>query len=130
MSNQNCVNRLTHAKKTHQTGKTGEELAERFLMGKGFRLIEKNFRVPGAEIDLIMENEDIVLFVEVKTRTNNNFGEPEDALNYNKKKKIIYGIKKFIMNEGVTKKWRCDLIAVIINKHVATIKHYLNIFAE
>ena len=57
-------------------GKRGEQLAVSFLEKKGYQILATNWRHRRAEIDIIAMDEDVLVFVEVKTRNNNNFGEP------------------------------------------------------
>ena len=60
-----------------RTGEWGEQLAARFLEDKGLRILERNWRFSRAEIDLIAEEGEVLVFVEVKTRTSDYFGPPE-----------------------------------------------------
>ena len=69
-------------------GKTGEDLAVSMLFSEGYRILKRNFRSYFGEIDIICEKDDTVYFVEVKTRTCDVFGEPEEAVNAMKQKRI------------------------------------------
>ena len=62
-------------------GKLGEDIAIRFLKYKGYKVIEKNFSCRYGEIDIIAQNSKFLIFVEVKTRTNLNYGKPVEAVN-------------------------------------------------
>ena len=57
-------------------GKEGEQIAEDYLKRKGYRLVARNFRCPGGELDLIVLDRKVVVFVEVKTRSDHRFGAP------------------------------------------------------
>jgi putative endonuclease len=61
-------------------GDWGETEARRYLETKAYVFIERNFRVPEGEIDLVMQDGDIVVFIEVKTRTSDRFGAPEESV--------------------------------------------------
>jgi putative endonuclease len=61
-----------------KTGSKGENLAAEFLKTKGFEIVARNYRFKKAEIDLIIRRENWLIFVEVKTRSSSNFGEPEE----------------------------------------------------
>ena len=61
-------------------GRRGERLAERHLVARGYRLIERNWRCRHGEIDLVVRDGDAVVFVEVKTRTSTAFGHPFEAI--------------------------------------------------
>jgi putative endonuclease len=71
-----------------RTGETGEQIAARYLFGKGFRLLEQNYRCDLGEIDLIAEDHGTVVFIEVKTRKSLASGAPEEAVNREKCRKI------------------------------------------
>jgi putative endonuclease len=70
-------------------GKAGEDRAAKFLVGKGYRVLERNFRTRSGELDLIALHEGTIVFVEVKTRTSNAFGAPELAVTPQKQRKMI-----------------------------------------
>ena len=61
----------------HILGKKGETIAKEYLLEKSYSIVEKNWRYVKAEIDLIAQKEDVIVFVEVKTRSSNNYGDPE-----------------------------------------------------
>lgn len=79
-----------------EKGKIGEEIALKYLISKGGKIIEKNYRTKIGEIDLIVGMDGELVFVEVKSRSNINFGYPSEAVNYNKRKKIV-NIAKYYM---------------------------------
>jgi putative endonuclease len=112
-------------------GKLGETLAVKYLAKKGFRLVNKNYHIQGGEIDLIMENDGILLFVEVKTRNSNIFGEPHEALNQKKIRKILRAILHYLHENPTHKNWRCDLIAIkFVSPGGAEVRHIINIFDQ
>ena len=65
---------------TVKTGKKGEDLACDFLKKQGYKIIERNFRIRGGEIDIIAQDGNTLVYVEVKTRTSHQFGYPEEAV--------------------------------------------------
>ena len=69
-------------------GKDGEALAVSFLKGKGYRILEKNYRTVFGEIDIIARDKDIVVFIEVKTRSDDMFGYPFEPVNRKKQEKM------------------------------------------
>jgi len=69
-------------------GKEGEEKAVEFLKKNGYRIIERNFRTKIGEIDIIARRKKEIVFIEVKTRSSDNFGLPEEAVGEKKLKKI------------------------------------------
>ncbi len=72
-----------------QTGQSGEKLAVEFLKKQGFKIIEINFKCRFGEIDIVAQEKDTLVFVEVKTRSSNQFGLPEEAVGYRKIQHII-----------------------------------------
>src|SRR5213079_3693130 len=73
-------------------GARGEKLACRFLRRSGYKILYRNFRGrSGGEIDLVCRDQDTLVFVEVKTRTREDFGRPFDAVNRDKQKRIARG---------------------------------------
>ena len=81
-------------------GTEGERMAEQYLVGKGYKILERNYRAGRSEIDLIATKEDVLVFVEVKTRSRLDFGMPEDWVDEKKAEMItdgaedIYGRKQ------------------------------------
>lgn len=70
-------------------GKRGEDLAVEFLKKKGYKILERNFQKRYAEIDIVAQEKDTLVFVEVKTRTNRDFGSPLEAITFWKLKSLI-----------------------------------------
>ena len=67
-----------------ERGRSGEDEAARYLAKKSFRILDRNWRIKGGELDLVCEDEGVIVFVEVKTRTSNMYGTPFDAINADK----------------------------------------------
>lgn len=76
-------------------GKEGENLAADFLVKKGFEIIERNYRSKRSEIDLIVKKNGWLVFVEVKMRSSNAFGFPEEFVDYKKVKNIVQGAEQY-----------------------------------
>lgn len=99
----------------HEIGKIGEDVAVQYLEEKGFEIIERNFECKQGEIDIIAKNnrEKEIVFIEVKTRTNKNYGEPIEALTYYKQKHIIKSIEYYLYIKELEKAFiRIDVIEV------------------
>ena len=77
--------------KSRLTGNLGESIAAKYMISKGYEFIERNFHAQGGEIDLIFKkpNSEFYIFVEVKTRTNDRYGDPKEFVNKNKLQKIL-----------------------------------------
>jgi putative endonuclease len=69
-------------------GQKGEGLAAKFLRKNGYRVLEQNFKTPIGEIDIIAQDGDTLVFIEVKTRESLMYGQPFEAVNFSKKRKI------------------------------------------
>ncbi|MBL4694888.1 YraN family protein [Candidatus Gracilibacteria bacterium] len=115
-----------------KVGKIGEQYAERFLNAQGYQVITTNFRSAYGEIDIISMHKNTLIFVEVKTRTNDDFGTPQESISYLKLQKIFKTALHFLNTANKTKlaNWRIDAIAVKLNKSLALhdIEHFKNIF--
>jgi putative endonuclease len=71
-----------------RTGKKGEDIAVAYLKGKGYRIVERNYKCPLGEIDIVAKDGDAIVFVEVKSRKSEEFGDPQLAVGLEKQKKI------------------------------------------
>ena len=99
-------------------GRWGEGIAIDWLKGQGLDFLERNYRTPYGEIDLIMKDEVQIIFVEVKTRANLNFGYPESAVN---EKKIHHiessAIYYFQHHPDYLDNWRIDVLSIVLAPH-------------
>jgi len=94
-------------------GRTGERLAAEALMSKGYRILERNFRCRQGEIDLVAEDEQDLIFVEVKARRGVSFGLPEDALTMRKRRKLVEVASYYLdLHTCSDRSWRIDVVAV------------------
>lgn len=99
---------------TKKLGNTGENIAVNFLENHGYKILEKNFRIRAAEIDIIAEKDNTIIFVEVKTRSNIRKGTPAEAVNLRKQKKIIEAASVFLQDEKYfDKACRFDVIEIL-----------------
>jgi len=96
----------------HQLGQAGEEQAARYLMEKGYRIVQRNWRFLKAEIDLIARKGDTLVFVEVKTRSSLDFGLPQDFVNRKKIQTLITAIHAYLQWQPAALKARLDIIAI------------------
>lgn len=97
-------------------GYLGESLAIKYLVNKGYSILEKNYRIKLGEIDIICRKNNILIFVEVKSRYTNNYGYPIESVTYSKQKKIINISKFYILtNKCYNSNIRYDIIEVLLN---------------
>ena len=85
---------MTHKK--DELGKWGEERAARFLKKQGLRVLERNVELPAGEIDLVARDGDSLVIVEVKTRTEADFGGPLGAVNAAKRRKLVQVARSYL----------------------------------
>jgi putative endonuclease len=98
-------------------GKHGERIAVRYLKFRRYKILETNFESRYGEIDIIAKDKDIIVFVEVKTRTNDDFGQPEAAVNKSKQDKIKLAAKFYINKKRLSNfNSRFDIISIKIQK--------------
>jgi putative endonuclease len=87
----------------NELGKKGEQLAIDFLIEKEYKILEKNYRFQKAEVDIIAQKDAVLAVVEVKTRSSNYFGNPQDFVNPKKNKTINFGHRSLYNR----KRFRC-----------------------
>ncbi len=110
-------------------GKEGERLARLFLIKKGFKILEKNWRHARAEIDLIAADEEELIFIEVKTRTSVNFGLPEDCVDRFKQQRLAEAAEAYVQITGFKGDLRFDIISILLNpRQSPLINHIENAF--
>ena len=96
-----------------RTGKLGEELAVAYLQRAGYRILAQNFRCLHGEVDIIAEDGDIIVFVEVKSRKSEMFGEPQEAVGLEKQKKLSRISLHYLQQKRLeTCNARFDVVAV------------------
>lgn len=107
-------------------GNAGEDLACRYLEKRGYKILERNKHYSRfCEIDIIAENKNTLVFVEVKTRTTNDFGTPFEAITKSKYENIKKGIQ-FYLQEHKFQKHRIDVIGITLKPELK-IEHLKNV---
>lgn len=111
-------------------GKEGEEIAAKFLTQKGFEILERNYQYSHGEIDIVAKDNGVLVFVEVKTRLNLEFGEPEYAINKKKIQQIKKMAELYLFDKEIDEAdCRFDVIAILLeDKTNPQITHYKNAF--
>jgi len=93
-------------------GKWGEQKAAAFLESRGLEVVAYNWRCLYGEIDLVARNENQLIFVEVKTRKNDQYGLPENAITPKKKGHLVRSAMEYINRYAVTCEWRIDIVSI------------------
>jgi putative endonuclease len=110
-------------------GKEGERVAERYLQKKGYTLVERNYRCPAGELDLIVLDRRVVVFVEVKTRTGHGFGSPLEAVEFRKQRKMIQVAQFFLAEKRLQQRdARFDVVGVSWPGRDPVVEHIENAF--
>ncbi len=105
-------------------GNRGEKIAANFLRKRGYRIIEKNYRSRLGEIDIVARENDSVVFVEVKTRRSTDFGLPEEALSYDKRRRLSKVAMGYLAHRRIEDiNCRFDVVSILMDdKKVRTVK--------
>ena len=96
-------------------GKLGEELAARRLATQGYIVRDRNWRCARGELDLVLERDDALIFVEVRTRRGDRFGTPEESITPRKRVKLVSAALTYLSEHTATDRaWRIDVVAIEI----------------
>jgi putative endonuclease len=99
--------------KRRETGILGENLACEFLGNNGYTIIEKNFRCPRGEIDIVARRQDTLVFVEVRTKRSRSFGTPEESITPVKMERLRNIAAYYWQSHNdLPESWRIDVVAV------------------
>ena len=107
-----------------QLGAAGEKKARAYLKLHGWKILEKNFKNPFGEVDIIAKKGDVIAFIEVKTRLSESYGAPSQAVNERRKQRYIMGAKYYFINREMDCTVRFDIIEILNGK----INHIENAF--
>jgi len=100
--------------RNQRVGRWGEQVAAQYLQQKGFTILERNHRTAYGELDLIVEKQSVICFVEVKARTGTHFGMPEEAITPAKRAHLLAAIQAYWLENGrVEGTWQVDVIAIL-----------------
>jgi putative endonuclease len=100
-----------------EAGKLGEEAAQKFLKKRGYRIRETGFRCRHGEIDIVAQKKDYLVFVEVRTKSNLDFGTPEESITQTKKERLIASALTYTTtHENLPPLWRIDVVAIELDE--------------
>jgi putative endonuclease len=101
----------------HRLGRWGEERAARFLVGRGYEVVARNYRFGRREIDIIVRRGTLYAFVEVKTRAGLGFGVPEEAVTRRKRREIEAVATDFLFRRRLDSATvRFDVVSVLVDR--------------
>jgi putative endonuclease len=98
-------------KHNQRIGKWGEETAAEYLIQHGYEIIARNVRTPYGEIDIIAKQADITIFIEVKTRTSNKMGLPEESITPRKREHMLAAADHYAAEHKIDH-WQIDVISI------------------
>ena len=119
--------------KTRATGQLGEKLAQDFLKGCGYQIVETNYRSRDGEVDIIVSKDGVLVFVEVRAKSSRNFGTPEESVTQRKKQKLVLVAQDYVQTHGMQESpWRIDFVAVELdnNRKAVRIEQFENAVGE
>ena len=114
--------------KHFELGKKGEEIAAIYLMGKGYNILERNWRFGRDEIDIIAEYDKFLVIVEVKTRSTGYFGKPEESVTEKKQRFLIRAANEYVNQKEIELEIRFDIFSIVIESNKQTINHIEDAF--
>ena len=110
-------------------GELGERIAERWLRRQGWRVVQRRFRSGRRDIDLVVERDGLVAFVEVKARRGDRFGDPVEAVNWKKQRELGRSARVWIDRHGrAPEAYRFDVIGVLVAGPRVRVRHVENAF--
>lgn len=114
--------------KHNEFGKLGEELAAHYLIGKGYEIVERNWRNVHKEIDIIARKDKELVIVEVKTRQSDEYGEPDAAVTRQKQKRLIAAANAYLFEKKLDLGTRFDVISIVFHDQAPIINHIEDAF--
>ena len=99
--------------KRKDTGNLGEKLASEFLRGRGYDIIETNYRCREGEIDIVADDRGCLVFVEVRTKKSIQFGSPEESITPAKMQRLVASSSRYRQtHSNLPPSWRIDVVAI------------------
>ncbi|MDR0647148.1 MAG: YraN family protein [Puniceicoccales bacterium] len=123
------LKRISNKNLAWQKGILGEDLARRYLKKKGYKILERNWRSGRCEIDIIAKDRECIVFVEVRTRQENQLCSGYDSVNRHKKQMLKRGIKLYLHKMPFVKTFRLDIVSIdwIEGSDNYKLHHYENV---
>ena len=112
----------------NELGNWGEDIAIDFLVEKGYEIKERNWRFKKAEVDIIAKIENTLVAVEVKTRSTDYFGNPQDFIKPKKIKLLVKAVDAYVNRNDLDIEVRFDVIAIVKTQNEIKIEHLEDAF--
>jgi len=113
-----------------QIGNRGEDLAVSYLKKKGYRILEKNYRVQKGEIDIIAKDKNIIVFVEVKTRNTDQYGTPQESVDKRKQRQLLKLALLYLQKRNFLDSSDCRFDVISINLQNNMLEHIKDAFTS
>ncbi len=97
----------------NELGKWGEALAAEFVEQQGYEILERDWKSGHHDLDIIARDEDTLVIIEVKTRRNRLFGDPEEAIDYKKRLSLQSAINHYVKSHRIKIPVRFDVISIV-----------------
>ncbi|MDD5146217.1 MAG: YraN family protein [Candidatus Pacebacteria bacterium] len=115
-------------------GSKGEEAAVQYLKKKGYRILERNFKTKWGELDIVVQKDGKIIFVEVKTLRQKSDFAPEDQVNFKKKQQLIKMAQIYLSYKHLSLDidYQIDIVAIEVDwaVEVVNVKHFKNAIAD
>lgn len=113
-----------------EIGKKGELLAKKYLSENGYKILAENWRYKKAEIDVICKKDNILVFIEVKTKSYDFYGKPEESVASAQEARIMDAAQRYMEEIGYDWEIRFDIISIILDKslNASKIDHFEDAF--
>jgi putative endonuclease len=111
------------------TGRLGEAAAVEFLRASGYTVRDINWRTDKAEVDIIAEKNNLLVFVEVKTRSSDLFGSPAEAVGLKKQRLLIAAAEAYLEEKGLDREVRFDILSITHDNPAPRIEHIEDAFS-
>ncbi|MGZ3898910.1 MAG: YraN family protein [Bacteroidia bacterium] len=115
-------------KSSTNKGNWAEEKAVKFLLKKNYSILERNWRFKKYEVDIIAKHENTIVFVEVKSRGTDAFGDPEMAVTRGKQRFLITAADQYIKENSIELQSRFDILSILVINNNITVKHLEDAF--
>ncbi len=107
----------------NEVGIAGEAIAKAHLQELGYEILDLNWRYKKAEIDIVAQNKQMLVIVEVKTRTSKEFERPQDAVTLAKQKHLIRAADAYIQEREIDLECRFDIVSVLMQGEKTEVEH-------
>lgn len=111
-------------------GEEGEKIAVNYLKSKGYLVHHTNWRMGHLEVDIVAEDGEELVFVEVKTRSSDDYGKPEEAVDEKKEKDLITAAGVYLESLSLEVAARFDIISIILNEEKSSLNHFEDAFSD